>query len=54
MLGQLAYQTEQFDDARRYLQAFVERTHAGRAPLRIALAAELEIARHLLTDLDTG
>jgi tetratricopeptide (TPR) repeat protein len=48
VLGQLAYENERFDDARRYLEAFVARAGMSRRPLEVALAAEVEMARRTL------
>jgi tetratricopeptide (TPR) repeat protein len=53
VLGHLAFEAERFDEARRYLEAFVERaSSADRRPLAVALAAEVEMARETLARLD--
>ncbi len=54
VLGQLAYEGKRYDDARRFLTAFVKRTKAGRKPTRIALAAELDMAQATLAELDAS
>lgn len=54
VLGQLAFQSKRYDEARRYLRAFVERTTAGRTPMRIALSGELAKARDLLQRIDAA
>ena len=51
ILGHLAHQAGRPDDARRYLKMFVERTSAARTAKRIALAAELRMARDTLRSL---
>ncbi len=48
VLGQLAYHLRQWDDARRYLEAFIRRTENGRPGLGISLAGELAFARATL------
>jgi tetratricopeptide (TPR) repeat protein len=52
VLGQLAYQCEDWEQARSHLAAFVARTTAGRATLAIALEGELALARRMLASLD--
>ncbi len=52
VLGQLAHQHGRRHDARKYLQMFVERTRRARGAQRIALAAELRIARATLDALN--
>lgn len=52
VLGQLAFQKKRYADARRYLEAFVERTRSSRQPMKIALAGELAKAEAVLADLD--
>ncbi len=52
VLGQLAFESERFEDARRYLSAFVRRTKSGHTPMRIALSAELDMAKATLAELD--
>lgn len=51
VLGELAHQRGQRDDAVRYLQMFVDRAARGQRAKRIALAAELQIARETLQSL---
>lgn len=48
ILGQLAYHARRWDDARRHLEAFVERSQTGRAALAISLEREVAAARSLL------
>jgi tetratricopeptide (TPR) repeat protein len=48
VLGQLAFYDERWDEARRYLEAFVRRTLSGRAAMAIALDGEVAAARELL------
>ena len=48
VLGQLAYHLRRWDDARRYLEAFLRRTEQGRPGLAISLAGELAFARATL------
>ncbi len=52
VLGQLAFQRGCFDDAHRYLTAFVSRTRAGRPATRIALEGELQMAEATLAALE--
>ena len=40
VLGQLAYQRNRYEEARRYLEAFVRRTESSRRPMKLALAGE--------------
>ena len=54
VLGQLAFESDRHDEARRYLSAFVKRTQSGQKPLRIALAAELDMARATLKKLNAS
>ena len=54
MLGQLAFQSKRYEEARRYLSAFVKRTNESRQPMRIALAGELAKAQALLQHLDAS
>jgi len=51
VLGQLAYYDQRWDEARRYLEAFVERSEGGRAALAIALGGEIALARATLAKL---
>ena len=48
VLGQLAYFSGRFRDARGFLEAFIERTEQGRPALAIALDGELGVARRTL------
>ena len=52
VLGQMAYYGERWDEARRYLTAFVERSEGGRTALAIALDGEIALARKTLARLD--
>lgn len=52
VLGQLAFASRRYAEARSYLQSFVERTTRGRRAMEIALAGELEMARRTLLALD--
>ena len=54
VLGQLAFESKRYGDARAYLRAFVERTTAARTPMRIALAGELAKARDLLRRIEAA
>lgn len=54
VLGHLAFENDRFDDARRFLTAFVKRTKGGRKPMQIALAAELDMAEATLDKLDAS
>lgn len=54
VLGELAFESARFDEARHYLTAFVKRTKAGRKPMRIALSAELDMAQATLAKLDAS
>lgn len=48
VLGQMAFHSQRWEDARRYLEAFVQRTSQGRAAMANALEGELELARETL------
>jgi tetratricopeptide (TPR) repeat protein len=48
VLGQLAFFARRWDEAKRCLEAFVQRTTGGRAALAIALSGELAVARRTL------
>jgi tetratricopeptide (TPR) repeat protein len=48
VLGQLAYGSQRFDEARQYLSSFVARTTRGHATMALALAGELQMARQTL------
>jgi tetratricopeptide (TPR) repeat protein len=54
VLGQLAFESERFKEARRYLEAFVKRTSTGRRATKLALAGELAMARRTLEALETA
>lgn len=51
VLGMLAYYARRWDEARHYLEAFVARTSSGRPTTAIALAAEMRVAGHVLSEL---
>jgi hypothetical protein len=51
LLGHLAYAGGEWVAARRYLEAFVKRTEAGRAALTIALSGELRMAKATLSKM---
>jgi tetratricopeptide (TPR) repeat protein len=48
VLGDLAYHLGDFEDAKRYLEGFVERTSAGRVALAVSLRAEILHSKKLL------
>jgi tetratricopeptide (TPR) repeat protein len=48
VLGQMAYFDRRWEDARKYLESFVQRSTSGRAALAIALDGEIEVARRTL------
>jgi tetratricopeptide (TPR) repeat protein len=48
VLGQMAFYDRRWDEARRYLEAFVRKTTSGRAALAIALDGEVAVARETL------
>jgi tetratricopeptide (TPR) repeat protein len=52
VLGHLAYYGRRWQEARRYLEAFVKRTEGGRAALAIALGGEVSLARKTLSTLE--
>ncbi len=54
VLGLLSHAHGKKRDARAYLEAFVERTEAGRAVTSIALDGELSRARRVLSSLSRG
>lgn len=49
VLGELAFALGEYDEARRYLNAFVRRTANGRVALAVALAGEIARAERLLS-----
>jgi tetratricopeptide (TPR) repeat protein len=51
ILGHLAYAAGEWAAARRYLEAFVKRTEAGRPAMSIALEPELRMARATLAKM---
>lgn len=51
VLGHLAFHSQRWEEARRYLEAFVQRTSQGRAAMAIALEGELKMARETLRRL---
>ena len=48
VLGELAFHEGDFEEARRYLRAFVQRSTGGRVALAVALNGEIARARRLL------
>lgn len=52
VLGHLAYYGRRWDEARRYLTAFVKRSEGGRAAVAIALEGEIALARKTLAGLE--
>jgi tetratricopeptide (TPR) repeat protein len=54
VLGHLAYAAGEFRAARRYLDAFVERTEAGKQALGIALESELQMAKATLAKMESN
>jgi tetratricopeptide (TPR) repeat protein len=53
VLGHLAYASGAWDAARRYLEAFVQRTMSGRAAQAIALGGEVEMSRATLAKISS-
>ncbi len=51
VLGLLAQRAERWDEARDYLESFVERTSRGHAAMAIALQGEVDMARAALASL---
>jgi uncharacterized protein HemY len=51
VLGHLAARAERWDEARDYLESFVERTTRGHAAMATALQGEVELARETLASL---
>lgn len=51
VLGQMAYFDRRWDEAEKYLEAFVQRSTSGRAAVAIALGGEIEAARQTLASL---
>ncbi len=51
VLGHLAHATNRWDDARRYLVAFVKRTEQARTAMNIALEGELRMAKATLAKM---
>jgi tetratricopeptide (TPR) repeat protein len=54
VLGLLAFHAGRFDDARRHLDAFVDKTARGRTAMAIALDGELQLARATLARIPAG
>jgi tetratricopeptide (TPR) repeat protein len=54
VLGQLAYETSRYEQARRWLESFVERTEGGRRAMQIALSGELAMARATLEAMESA
>ena len=52
VLGQLAYESKQFDEAKRYLRAFLARAERSQLPMKLALSGELQMARDTLAALE--
>lgn len=48
VLGHMAFHARRFREARRHLEAFVERSTSGRPALAIALEGEVQLARDVL------
>ncbi len=53
VLGHMAFYDRRYDEARRYLEAFVGKTTGGRAAMAIALDGEVALARETLARLPT-
>ncbi|WP_437597829.1 tetratricopeptide repeat protein [Sorangium sp. So ce590] len=51
VLGQMAYFDRRWGEAKKYLEAFVQRSTSGRAAVAIALGGEIEAARRTLGSL---
>ena len=51
VLGHLAYAAGEWSAARKYLEAFVKRTEAGRPALALALAGEVRMAKATLAKM---
>jgi len=51
VLGQLAFYDRRWDEARRYLEAFVRRSSSGRPILAIALDGEIAMAQRMLATI---
>ncbi|WP_437286132.1 tetratricopeptide repeat protein [Sorangium sp. So ce406] len=51
VLGQMAYFDRRWDEAKKYLEAFVQRSTSGRAAVAIALGGEIEAARQTLATM---
>ncbi|HVY48275.1 MAG TPA: tetratricopeptide repeat protein, partial [Minicystis sp.] len=54
VLGQMAFYDGRADEARRWLEAFVQKTTGGRAAMAIALDGEVALARDTLARLVSG
>jgi hypothetical protein len=54
VLGHLAYAAGEVRVARKYLDAFVQRTEAGRTAMGIALEGEVRMARATLAKMATN
>jgi tetratricopeptide (TPR) repeat protein len=52
VLGQLAFHARRWDEARRWLGAFVQRSTSGRPAMAIALRAEVEAACQMLAHIE--
>lgn len=51
VLGELAFELEDYAGARQYLRSFVQRSTGGRVALAVSLEGEITRARHLLARL---
>jgi tetratricopeptide (TPR) repeat protein len=51
VLGQMAFYDQRFEEARRYLEAFVRRSSSGRIALAIALGGEIAVAKQTLASI---
>ncbi len=51
VLGQMAYFDRRWGEAKKYLEAFVQRSTSGRVAVAIALGGEIEAARRTLASL---
>lgn len=54
VLGQLAFYLHLWDDAKHYLEVFVERVTQSRPTMVLSLAGELESARRILTRMSSN
>ena len=54
VLGHMAFHARRFREARRHLEAFVERSTSGRPALAIALEGEVQLARDVLARITSA